>query len=607
MRCRPGSLVPLLLAAALGAQDRKPAFVRVFGSDGKPLAAAAVTLFGEVAIAPELAPVDVVKVTTDDKGRARADLLLCVGYSAYAVGPADAAGVQQVTEVADGAACSRTVELRADRSCGTRELRGDGIAAWQAEGPLQVRAGVGTRMRLWLPLPLQDDKVALPPLPGNTRVQVLDARGQLLQTGAPGEGDAAVLALPPRRLLPVLVVDDKGAPVAGAEIWHQVATEYNQRLLTYRRADSWRVCGVTGVDGTAQAVVASAMEPLAEDFNGQLQLAAGKPGFAESVGGWLGRERIVDNKRVEAGKVSELRFTLTPQAPLRGRLLQGEVPLANRQVLLCTQVRITQGQGGWSSWPRTFSTQTEADGSYAFAVLPSLQDPVQLAIGPVPPPADAGSKVPFVPAGPLLGGQKVPAEPPTIDLARTANLSLQVLDLQNGPARNADAALVPLINGNLNLQGWALEFPLDPAGRAVARALPGSALLFAFDCDGFASQLLEFDGKPVDLKLQLQPFACMQVRVLDADGQPVEGARLQIRRTSFHGGGGNREQDLLRNLAHQVNGELLRRSATAADGSIAAHFLDLPGSSFGVAAQKEHKQSIVVPLAAGDTVDLRLQ
>jgi hypothetical protein len=101
-----------LLAAMSPAQQRSPFFSTVIGPDDKPIAGAEVTcVFTPDIVNPW--ETDVVRGTTDDRGRARCNLVGGRLYTVWAVGPADANGVACVSELVPLAASGRVFELRA--------------------------------------------------------------------------------------------------------------------------------------------------------------------------------------------------------------------------------------------------------------------------------------------------------------------------------------------------------------------------------------------------------------------------------------------------------------------------------------------------------------
>ncbi len=98
-------LLTLLAAAALPAQRRQPLVGSVVDGDGKPVAAAEVTLIEDDADLVGLDPIDVCRVVTDERGRFVASALVGVRYLALAT-----------TQERDGAAV--VAQPVPDNSCG---------------------------------------------------------------------------------------------------------------------------------------------------------------------------------------------------------------------------------------------------------------------------------------------------------------------------------------------------------------------------------------------------------------------------------------------------------------------------------------------------------
>lgn len=574
------------------AQDRKPGFVVVTATDGKPIANATVTCVATAIADPWLQQPEIVHATTDARGRARVDLRPSTAYITWALAPSSAE-TRACTAMSTELYVGGEVALVASKIARAVQLQVTGTEAWSDAGPVRARWWL-TGTALHGELDLQAGEATLPHLPGTARVELLDGRGDALLAATTSKGASLKLQLPAPRRMPCIVQDAGGKPLAGATIWQRT---------TIDALESWRNCGTSGADGKVAALVVSAENPLGKRCSSAPLFIARKEGYREGLSGWLEGQFAVNGEYVPAGTFAELPFQLPKQAPLTGTLRRGDQLLAGHRLDLTLsvtlQVRPTSRQG----IIRHLRAISDADGHFAFPPLPAGQFNCVLQVGR---PAAQGPD-PTAAAGPFSLPLAVENQPLNLDLAKLRHIRVQVPDWQLGPGRRGTLLLVPLTNAGQAERDAAVRCPLDSVGCATLTALPGRWFLFASDGDGYCAQLVEIGAEDVQLDLQLQPLTKVAGRLSTKAGQPVAGAGFRVTTASTIPGRGKDElRDCVTTMYYTIQNDLLSRTRTAADGSFTLSCLDLPkqATSNGCAVL-EGRESASFSLSAGPELDLR--
>jgi hypothetical protein len=558
---------------------RRAAFVRAVDGQGRPLAGADVTCCSLLPVEGWLQASDVVQAKTDVHGRAKVELQPCLEYTAFVVGAVDADDCA-VSRTVDGLACGVATEIVAAGKSRPRTLEVGGLDAWGAAAPTRAQLGFSLNA-VHLPLSLVDGKVELPPLPTGTStfLELIDGRGDVFwrrSLSFDAEQQPAAITVPAPQRVPLVVVDDKSAPLTGVSIWQRTVQAGD--MWSRRDDEQWHLCGATAADGTLVAECLATGDPFEDSYQGELILVARKDGYGESLAGWQQSRMFQDTKPIERGKSKELHFTLAKRPPLTGKLFDDGVPLVGRRVLLIGMMRLPfdNTNQSWMNLRRTFRAEVAADGSYAFESLPDLQDGTSLVVAADPAAADGKERV-SVPLAPLFPVSRTQEIVPTVDLAKTARLSLSMLDLDKAPAFAAKVTLAPVSGNNGVIDGFSTTFRLDPAGRATFRAMPGTWFLLVRDTRSCFTKLIEVGTADQQIGGQLEALATMRLTVLDKDGKPAKGASVQIRGTSWSGGAVEPLQACLRSVSHRLNSELLRAANVGDDGSCVLHFVTPAG------------------------------
>jgi len=126
---------------------------------------------------------------------------------------------------------------------------------------------------------------------------------------------------------------------------------------------------------------------------------------------------------------------------------------------------------------------------------------------------------------------------------------------------------------------------------------PGAWSVFARNETGYA--LLSADGQQEqDATLELAPMPSLRGKVVDADGKPVAGLRVQGVSMSLVGMGG--AQPELANLAQQMCWSWIQRARTSADGTFDCRILTLPNMQLKGRFQDGQRQTEEFLIAPGD-------
>lgn len=594
----------LLMASLVGAaagQDpappraaepvRKPSFARVVDAAGKPIEAAEVVFCG---IVPHLGsswvPPDVVRATSDARGRARADLLPGWCYMAWAVGPADERGVRQGSMLHGFTGAAAMFDLECSAPVPPAEVRCTGAEAWQALAPLRwFVAGpfVGVEHEL---LPDADGRASLPPLPPRVAmscsIEVRTAAGDLLWSSSPLRN----AELPPPCELELEVKDDKGDPLAGARVRHRVVrrTAPNLDVPLTTIDEGWRLVGMTGPEGRVTVQVPFAGDPFALADARELLLFVEAAGKAGAVVGFRAKQFYAGDEQAAVPEDRRLRCALKAASPLEGQLLAAPgQPVAGLQVLLQVSTMLRSGTGSFSIEPRSFVTAVGADGRFVFDGVPDQVRSTWLVL--LPPPGGDPLALPLVPGS---SSREVPG---SIALAKAVPLRLRIRDERGGPAVGAQVFVVPLEGRSGIGRESIVRSVVGPAGALDIQVMPGRWGLLALSATGLWTEEITTGGDGAELQRALTALPTMRLRLLDADGAPVRGARLMVR-SSASSGVSDALQSLLQQLARRpMSGMNL---STDADGAMEIPVLAAKNYSMRFVLTHDGKQTEMVTLEA---------
>lgn len=576
MPCRVvcGLLAIALVAPGAGAQVaeagvRRPTFVRVESADGRPLAGATVVFAGGLPHLGDAGERDLQQVATDARGRAQAKLRPGLCYVAWATSPAAAHGATATTPVHGWFGAGALLTLRCAAPAAPRRVRLQGESAWAKHGPLRfvlLTSWPGTVVEL---VPEADGGLLVPPGPVH-RLEVQTAAGRPLWHAAVGADE--VLAIPPPRGLRVRVVDERGAPLAGAAMRHRVGRVPPWRLDGFGGVseDRWRELGATGDDGTCTVEVPYAAEPLVDQKHGELLLFACVPGRQQVAGGVFNNVLYQDDRKAAAVANGELRFTCRPAEPLRG--VVPAMP-AGSFVHLAAVCKIYHERTSYSHDPRSFVAPVAADGTFVFDGLPAELHGSRLSLVP---PLDARRPVPWFPA---VGGRELPAmvagDGRPASAEAFADLSLRVLEPGGGPALGLCAVVAPAAQQGVLLRDSAIRFPLDARGEAALRLPPGKWLVLAAGAAGWTAQLHDLAAGVSTATAAMQPLAVMRVELRNDLGQAIAGAGVVSRGTTTRG-----NSDPLRTMLQTLRWQstpVWQSLRTDGDGRVAIPFVPVDG------------------------------
>jgi len=574
----PVSGLAILGSAAAQAPVRGPHPGRVLDDAGQPLAGVEVTFLsveGQGATRHE----DLVKATADARGRYRVSLLPTRPYLAWAARHTEAGSV--VTEAVPRGAVATDLRFAAEAEAVAEHGSIRGVAPWLARGPLRAQLVVAGSEQLVadsllgpdgrLPVP------ALPPLPCELRMFLGEHLVHLQPVGL-----RSPMELPPPQQVAMVVRDEHGAAVAGAQVF-RLGASYSSGEGPFPvagLADRYLVATTDG-EGKAEVLLAAPRSPYEAGGYPPWVFVASKAGFAEAASGFAARV-FLNGKDVPDGVELErwrrrppLSFVLRSGPEIRRRLLaaHGSAParvrlVANRLIPLdkdsntsvadC-QVQAVAGDG-------TFAVPDPQEGFEVQAIeLPLLQP--QLA-------ADDPFRRALTPRTLVLPGSMV-TEAKELDLRALGALRLQVLDPQAGPAMGAKVLCVPsggrkFLDARLGMRGET-----DAAGRIVMPVLPGTWLVVVVSGATWGkSVLVVVDELPVQT-LSLGSFDRMVVRVVDGADKPIAGVHFNTS-GAMHRGGGSAEQDFLSGLGYPLASWLLPGVVTGDDGRAAILFLASP-------------------------------
>lgn len=535
------------LSAQAGEADvvRRPTFARVEDHAGQPLCDAVVTFAGGIPhLGVEVGPRDVLQVQTDARGRAQAKLLPGLCYVAWVVGKAEADGRCAVSAVHPWFGAGALLTLR----CGAPEapvrLRVEGAAPWRSRGPLRFVAFTsvpGTETALAVS---EQGELLVPPGPIQG-IEVQTADGVPLLHASPA---GPTLVLPPPRTVHVRARDEQGAPLAGAQVRLRVGRvqPWRHDSLGSVVEDRWRPLGVTDAEGRCEAEVPYPADPMQDQGRGDLLMFVGAPGRPSVLGGVCNGEFYVDDRKATKPPQGELVFTCKRVEPLVGAV--GRAP-AGTVVQLAAVCKVFLERTSYRHDARTFHAPVAPDGSFRFDDVPAELHSCRFSLVP---PAGAPSLWPVFPP---QRGRELPPEvkvpDPAVWLAvDQAEVTLQFLEANGGPARGVVAFLTPATNNGVLVRDAAVRFPLDARGSASLRLVPGAWAVLAWTETGWAARGFEWKAGEATETLAMQAHQQMRLELRDQRGQPIADAKVVVRGTTTRGTG-DPLQSILQSLRSQ--------------------------------------------------------
>lgn len=530
----------LALAAEAPAQQRKPCFVTVVDADDRPLAHAEVTLV-EVGHVGVDAP-DVVLAFTDSRGRARPEVIVGRLYSASAMADVAADGSRLVSEPSDRGACGIVLELVAMHRAAPRQLRLVDSGATKDHWSRGLHV-LGPDGQSTVVLPVDAEGVAaLPPSPwGPLQIGMRDANGALLEVVRIEATVAApTISFPKRTMLQLEITRADGKPAGGA----------TASVLRYTRfADS--------LFGDVSPVLCPVMARA--DASGLLEVPLGPWEGGRHGSGWLRVENAGCGACYVPASVGWRQATAPTLAVELGdtRIATGTLAgvRSNERVVARLWLCLTHRA------PRLHSSillpfDFDIAGNEMRAVLPSGITEHQLTIHLTPDDATGMPRIALLPPG-----RGDLTELPNVDLAKLRRFSLRLVDANGDAAASAKVLVVPVPD--------RVEQPLRHKNRVIAD-LAGRAEVLVGDGDWGVYMVHDRDHAWLfiagarasgDLEVKLEPIPEMTMRVLDAEGKPVRGARVEPM-PNMMGGVSSGVGDRGKQLRDAIVGECADRLAT---------------------------------------------
>ncbi|MCA8953685.1 MAG: carboxypeptidase regulatory-like domain-containing protein, partial [Planctomycetes bacterium] len=484
---------------------------------GAAIVAATVTFVQEISQTFGLEG-DRVEVKTDDRGEFAADLLRGSPYAVWAIGPADEHGQRWLTGLSLAGAGGKRLALRAARRAAPARVALQNVDAWKAHCPPALRVLVGGYYALGHDLPLRGDgAVAIGPVPDHAAVLALvdDKRAVRCYSKMVDDGSATAreptVAFDPPHTIECEVTSDAGEPMADATIAAVVhrpqwwVPEPGPLPCTMR--DPPTPIGRTDANGRASVQVPWSEEPE----NRNVHLVATTPGYGASVSGYSGTHRYCHFE--PDGGDGPMRFRLEPNGDWQLRILGRDGEAACHLLLdAFLQYRFTNGVAV-GRLPRPARVRDGAVRALAPANCKGGELYVRLA-----PSAVAAPPV-VVLTAPIRGDTEV-------DLANLTRVELTVRTARGDAVPFAHMAFSQRRRGYP--QRWMGRCVADESGRVQALVTPGATELFAAAwADGaFGAAGVEVQRDPLEVDVAIAPLPLAELRIVDAAGAPVPGARI---------------------------------------------------------------------------------
>ena len=598
----PAVTAPLAAQADPAAGDLRPLLGQVLDADGEPIVGAEVHCVLPDEAAPRGVAASHVVVATDARGRFRTKVVPCTRHLLWAIGTDEA---NRVTCAPAWASSGALVALRLDQPRPACEMQVRGLEPWRALAPFRVRVAVENVELPDYAFALdKDDTCGVPPLPaGRAQFDVIDKNGQPLWTTCRATTARVSVHVPPPQRVPFCAVDERGAPVAGAAVEQQIYADGStvQGLLCdLPRRELSRRLGVTDADGRLIGEVANSEDLFKSKTYRTWMFSASKAGQKGSYSGLCAGDPFVDGKHIPREGWSEVRFTLPATEPKAGVLrIDAETGAPNQPLMLRLGVRVEHVAGNsWHRYSFRRHVTTDADGCFEVPQLSGRIDEVDVILRGDGPRsllmADDARRYTPRRALSLHGVRDFKDQDLAFTVGQLPTLRLQLLDETGGPARGVELIFLST-NKHAECHEWTPHATTDSAGRVAVLLEAGSWFVFGRTADRMVQLAVTLSGDE-RRQLHLTPMAAMRGRVLEEDGAPVAGARLDVHSSRSRGGYG----EPLHAIAAKLNWRWLDAVRTDADGSFCCPFLALPGRDYDARFHAGDRRSESFRIEAGN-------
>lgn len=566
------------IAEDLGAQQpagkapaRRPVFGRVEGASG-PIDGALVCLFGCHTGALSDAETDVVRVSTQDGGRYRADLIVGMPYFGFATSAWND-GEREASEVRGWFGAGASVDFVCRERVAARTVDVRGLDAWQQGDALRILARPLCAERgpeIGMPIAVEmtkgaDGLFAWPDVPFG-RVEAVGQDGFAVWSGAQSVRNMADFAVPPPSDFACRVVDEAGKPVAGAVVSLRVEGRYDSGIDGIETTRSVPTRRVANVDESGRAT-------MRLPFSGNLFAAGSSParmfvatasGYEDQVSGVRGNDVYRNGEKGDAPADGVLQFTMRKADPIRGVVAKGlGLGRDGARVQLRHVGLLRVGEGAFLHDPRLAIAQIRDDGCFEFeGVSPQIHEHqwvVQLS----------RYEPPIV-----LRRREGAANPEglTWGLGSLAEASLSVVDPDAGPAAGqcVYAVRTHLQHDPSSRGPWdAIRLVTDGGGRLRAKFAADAWGFVTVSERGYGRVAFELDpGTKVQHELRMKPFPTMRLLVQDSSGAPIAGATASLRQNISKGWQSESDVELLARWTTRVVLPTGAQRKSAADGSL---------------------------------------
>lgn len=618
--------LPLTLCAPLLAQDAR-VLGKVVARDGSPIEAAEVVLRSHGWLYhPEFGEHHEVRVKTGKTGRFRAKIFAHRSYSAWARLPGDA---PRFTEVREGFAPGERLLLRAEGFARKpQRVVFRGIDAWKSSGPFRARCLSMMQNFVQHELTLENDgeSVRVPALPGRyTVIELIDARGELLmyskysnaykaraksKSAEGGESKpqevehiTKLKVRAPRRVrIRLHAFEDKKTPIVGARVLWSLGHTHSKSgsLQSNTNRSVMREIGVTDEAGKIDTLVPL---PAGKTWGGH---------FAVHPAGYIltsidlqthGSNSFTTVNETKDDSI-DLVCRLKRGPSISGRVLDAEgKPVADLSVL-CPQPCAMWFANGGASW-RTLAPRaikTDADGRFRLgALMPNrtinlIAKPTAAQRARMAPNIDGKSRVA---SSVVLATFETKTGPKPIELGDLrAEMRILPVEIQLRGSPVPGARVVALFKKHESNTASIDDVICDRRGRASLLISTKIGQLVAWH-PRFGYVIQEVDRSRLTddqakMTLELQAFRVASGRVVDSQGQGLQGATLQSWGSSTRGS--------VRRIALTINEILRNREKSGADGKFRIPFIPEPNHSINLRANYMHKGR---HMSSANQVDVR--
>lgn len=543
----------LFVVASVDAQERRPCIGTVRGPDGAAIAAVTVTAVYASPGDPTFLNDRQVAVT-DERGRFRLPLWSGVTYDYWAIGRKQQDGSRLVSKRHAGATGGGYIDVAAVHRQTQRSASIPHFAAWRKHGAVSLTVHGGPKDVLGMALAVDDGGSALlPSLPSaHCMLRVADARGRPLALGLVGPGAEPEVQLGKPR---VLDVQYPGEVPEGARlrmhlrapvVWNAGELWVSSPYFYVRDLDAYA--------GPCKVVVPNPPEVDPSNFWWQpsmMTLAAGGQVCARLP--LTSDPTSVNAKQFDVDGVATL-YEVTDVWPVGGA--------APGERYLCLPRR---GDAPWTA-------------IYAGFVV----DGESLRRGMLLEKQFAGCDVYRRGSGTraleLFAMLRAPVGEGDLSVATGFHeVEVTITDDRGGPGGAAWVTFQPLGRQRASWSDEGIWARADSGGRVRVQLPEGRYGVHATDGRGLGARELQVDKKPVRLRMALEAMTRLRVRLLDAQDQPVVGARGY---SMVHGSLGNVDglEAQRHRLANALAYRLCVRHATDEKGDLTIPLVPFMGN-----------------------------